>query len=96
MSAIYYQYFLTHKVIKLIAIIAIPDNIIETKVFIMTSKFYRKVTLKYTIPNSPFVSSGRYAFRADLIDPNDKSILASDVTYFEISDAISSKVQEFI
>ncbi|MFQ6063535.1 MAG: DUF2341 domain-containing protein, partial [Methanosarcinales archaeon] len=65
----------------------IPDNIIETASFIMPSKFYKNVTLKYTIPNSPFVSSGRYAFRADLIDPNFNTVLVSDVTYFEISDA---------
>ncbi|MFQ6121432.1 MAG: hypothetical protein ACE5KE_16280 [Methanosarcinales archaeon] len=48
------------------------------------------------IPNSAFVSSGRYAFRAELIYPNDKSILASDVAYFEIRDTMPIKVEEFI
>jgi len=53
-------------------------------------------TLQFQIPNSAFVPSGRYGYRADLIDPNFNIVLVSDVTYFEINDAMPTKVEEFI
>jgi len=73
-----------------------PDKIIETASFIMPSKFYVNKTLQFQIPNSPFVSSGRYGFKGSIIDPNFNTTLVSDVTYFEISDAMPTKVEEFI
>jgi len=63
-----------------------PDTLIETGSFVMPAKFHKKVVLRFIIPESPFVSSGRYAFKAYLIEPSLGEILAYDAVYFYVKE----------
>ena len=63
-----------------------PDTLIETGSFVMPAEFHKKVVLKFAIPESPFVSSGRYAFKAYLIEPSLGEILAYDFVYFNVKE----------
>jgi len=63
-----------------------PDTLIETGSFLMPAKFHKKVVLRFAIPESPFVSSGRYAFKAYLIEPSLGEILAYDAVYFYVKE----------
>ncbi|MCD6387271.1 MAG: DUF2341 domain-containing protein, partial [Methanophagales archaeon] len=63
-----------------------PDTLIETSPFVMPAKFHKKVVLRFAIPESPFVSSGRYAFKAYLIEPSLGEVLAYDAVYFNVKE----------
>jgi len=63
-----------------------PDVLIETGSFVMPAKFHKKVVLRFIIPESPFVSSGRYAFKAYLIEPSLDEVLAYDAVYFNVTE----------
>ena len=63
-----------------------PDTLIETGSFVMPAKFHKKVVLRFAIPESPFVSSGRYAFKAYLIEPSLDEVLAYDFVYFNVKE----------
>ncbi|MFQ6063593.1 MAG: hypothetical protein ACE5J9_10530, partial [Methanosarcinales archaeon] len=59
-----------------------PDTLLEKGPFTLPAIFYTKVTLDYTIPNSPFVHGGRYSFKATLTEPTLGTVLASDENFF--------------
>ena len=63
-----------------------PDTLIETSSFVMPAEFHKKVVLRFAIPESPFVSSGRYAFKAYLIEPSLDEVLAYDAVYFNVTE----------
>jgi len=63
-----------------------PDVLIETGSFVMPAKFHKKVVLRFAIPESPFVPSGRYAFKAYLIEPSLGEVLAYDFIYFNVKE----------
>jgi len=63
-----------------------PDTLIETGSFVMPAKFHKKVVLRFAIPENPFVSSGRYAFKAYLIEPSLGEVLAYDAVYFNVTE----------
>ena len=63
-----------------------PDTLIETGSFVMPAEFHKKVVLRFAIPESPFVPSGRYAFKAYLIEPSLGEVLAYDAVYFNVTE----------
>ena len=63
-----------------------PDVLIETGSFVMPAKFHKKVVLRFAIPENPFVPSGRYAFKAYLIEPSLGEVLAYDAVYFNVTE----------
>jgi len=69
-----------------------PDVLIETGSFVMPAKFHKKVVLRFVIPESPFVSSGRYAFKAYLIEPSLDEVLAYDAVNFNVEETKAKAV----
>ena len=63
-----------------------PDVLIETGSFVMPAEFHKKVVLRFAIPENPFVPSGRYAFKAYLIEPSLDEVLAYDAVYFNVKE----------
>ena len=63
-----------------------PDVLIETGSFVMPAEFHKEVVLRFVIPESPFVPSGRYAFKAYLIEPSLGEVLAYDFVYFNVTE----------